>query len=137
MVTLPITLATASVLGLIFVVLSALTIRARVKTNTSLGIGESVAMGQEATASPLLIASRTQANFAEYVPLSLILLALLEGWGVNDSFLVAVAVLLVLSRLLHVIGMNRSTPNPFRGGAIILQFLLIASMAVYGLMLAV
>jgi hypothetical protein len=93
-------------------------------------------MGQEATASPLLIASRTQANFAEYVPLSLILLALLEGWGVNHIFLVVVAVLLVLSRLLHVIGMHRSTPNPFRGGGIILQFLVIAAMAAYGLMLA-
>ena len=110
---LPITTLTAAVLALLFVILSVRVVLARFKANTSMGAGDStvVATGQEAVASPLLIAARVHANFAEYVPLSLILLGLIELQGGSKVMLLASAVALVIARLAHPLGLGQKSPN--------------------------
>ncbi len=131
-----ITLLTAGVLALLFLLLSYRVIRQRLATGASLGDGAgTVAMGEERNASPLFVASRTQANFAEYVPLSLVLLLLLELVGAPTWAVGTLAGMLVAGRLMHPIGMLRPAPNPFRAGGILLQWLMLAAGAVYALLL--
>ena len=138
MPSLPVTAVTAAVLGLIYIVLSMRVIMARAASKVSLGDGSSgaVASGDEHTV-PLLVASRAHANFAEYVPLCLILIGLAEAVGATRSIAMALGVLLVIARVLHPIGMGRKAPNPYRaGGAVLTLFVLAAaSLAILGKLL--
>ena len=97
MTIMPVTLATAGILGLLYVYLSVRVTMARAGSKISLGEGSqgAVALGKEAEASKLQIACRSHANFAEYVPLALLLIA---------------------ARVAHPLGMSRPAPNPFRAG---------------------
>src|SRR5258707_2477258 len=99
---LPITLLTASLLAIFYVVLSAAVSIERNRSKTGFGTGESTTavLGQEHKAPPLLIAVRRHANFAEYVPFSLILLALLEMAATDRYILIGLAAALVISRLM-------------------------------------
>ena len=125
---LPITLATAALLSLLYVLLIVRIGQLRWKHKVSIGDG-----GQ----ADLLMRMRTQANFAEYVPLILILMGLLEGAGANRQVLAVSGTLLVLFRILHYMGMPRKAPNPFRAiGAAGTVFLLIAG-AIWGLIAVV
>lgn len=110
-----ITSITAAVLGLIFIVLTARVGKARGQAGASLGDGSGglIKRGEEHTA-PLLVASRSHANFAEYVPLCLILMALLERGSSPAWFVGALGAVLVVARILHPIGMGRASPNLFR-----------------------
>jgi len=123
---LPITLGTASVLGVIFVALSMLVTAARVRGGTGLGLG---AEAPDGTPSPLLIASRRQGHFAEYVPYSLILLALLEAWGLGRTLLLTFAGVLIVGRVLLTFGINAKTPNPWRLAGNALQWGVILAMS--------
>jgi len=62
----------------------------------------------------LFMRTRTHANFAEYVPLSLLFLALLEMAQAPGLVLATLGGLLVLARLSHAIGMSRATANRWR-----------------------
>lgn len=89
---------TSSVAALAAVVLVALSIRvslARMRAGVRIGLGED---------ETLLRRARAQGNFTEYVPLALILLGLAELRGAGTGWLLAVAVLLVAGRALHVAG---------------------------------
>jgi uncharacterized membrane protein YecN with MAPEG domain len=79
---------------------------------------------------PLLVAARTHANFAEYVPMILVLLAIVELQGTRHWIVEALAVLLVLARVLHPMGMGRKVPNPFRAGGAVLTFLALLGASV-------
>jgi uncharacterized protein len=132
-----ITMMTACILGLIFFILSVLVVKSRVKANVSLGQGDqsSVPIGQEGEASKLLVAARSHGNFAEYVPLSLIILGYAEAAGGKQMAICILATMLVISRLIHPIGMGRKSPNPFRFGGMVLQWLMLAAASIYGLIL--
>jgi uncharacterized protein len=105
MLNLPITLVTAGLSGLLFFLLSLHVVRGRLATKVTMGDG----------GDPTLITRiRTHGNFAEYVPLALLLLALCEIANVHRQLLVTAAAILVLARLSHVIGMPRPAPNVFR-----------------------
>lgn len=134
----PVTLATASVLAIAYVFLSVAVGRQRGMANVSLGFGpeESVAIGQEHTASSLLIAIRRHAQFAEYVPISIILLLLLEVSHANRVALVVLATMLMVSRLSMAVGLGRRTPNPLRAAGNLLQWGMIVASSIYGLYLA-
>ena len=119
---LPITLATAALLGVLYVGLSVSVTAARIRAGTGLGMGLEAA---DAPPSPLLIAVRRHAHFAEYVPYSLILIGLLESWGLARPVLLGFAAALVLARLLLTVGINAKTPNPFRLSGNALQWALI------------
>ena len=112
---LPITLATASMLSLVYILLIVRVGQVRTKHRVAIGDGGN---------ADLLMRMRTQANFAEYVPLMLVLMALLEGAGGNRQVLAVSGTLLILFRILHFMGMPRPVPNAFRiigaGGTIAL-----------------
>jgi len=115
----------AGLLGLIYLVLSARVIAARVTGKVLLGDG-----GQ---GSPLFVAVRTQANFAEYVPLCLILIGLLELRSGTTMLVEGLAVLLLLARIAHPVGMMMKAPNPFRAGGAIVTLLVLGVASVAAL----
>jgi uncharacterized membrane protein YecN with MAPEG domain len=80
-----------------------------------------------------LVAVRRHGHFAEYVPLSLILLALLELAGTGREVLSGLAAALVVARLMIVFGMGRPAPNLLRAGGNIVQLLMILTACGLGL----
>jgi uncharacterized membrane protein YecN with MAPEG domain len=135
---LPVTSITAVLMAVIFLVLAARVGAARGKSGASLGDGSGglIKPGEEHTA-PLLVASRSHANFCEYVPLALILLALAEHNGAPRIFMLIVAGALVVARVIHPIGLGRKSPNPFRAGGALLSFVVIVAASVELVILAV
>jgi uncharacterized membrane protein YecN with MAPEG domain len=123
---LPVTLSTASLLSLVYLALIVRLGRVRTKHRISIGDGGN---------AELLMHMRTQANFIEYVPLMLLLMALLEGAGANPRVLSVAGTLLILFRILHAMGMPRPAPNPFRiagaGGTLVL----LAAAGIWGLVI--
>ena len=57
----------------------------------------------------LLLAMRRHANFAEWVPITLILIALLELNGVSGLAIHCMGGLLVIFRILHAVGLKLDT----------------------------
>ncbi len=121
---LPITLSTASMLVLFYFVLVLTVGRSRGRHKVSIGDG-----GHD----HLLMRMRTQANFVEYVPLMLVLMALLEGAGADRQVLAVSGVLLILFRILHFLGMPRPAPNAFRAIGAAGTILLMICGAFWGL----
>jgi uncharacterized protein len=98
-----ITIVFTGILGIFFFALSLRTIAGRGKNKVSLGTGDS---------DDMLRRVRTHANFAEYVPLFLIILGLLEYQGVSDSVLYVFGVVVVIGRVLHFYGLySPQTPS--------------------------
>ena len=121
---LPITLATACVLGLMFVWLSARVIGGRVSGEVLIG---------DAGDNALLFRIRTQGNFTEYAPIFLILLGVIELSGGNTTLLSAMAGLFGLARILHVPGMGENANLKLRQAGIIGSFTAIIVLSCYGL----
>lgn len=88
----PITMLYGGILGLIFLVLSIRVIRGRLTTKTFMGDGGNAKM---------LRLMRGHANFAEYVPLTLVLMAFAETHGSRPWLLHTMGASLVVARLLH------------------------------------
>ncbi|MEO0368778.1 MAG: MAPEG family protein [Pseudomonadota bacterium] len=87
----------AAACGLIYVVLSLRVIRIRFTERISLGHGDH---------KPLMKAVRTHANFAEYVPLTLLLLWFVETLTMSSNLVLVLGVIFIAARLCHVIGME-------------------------------
>jgi uncharacterized membrane protein YecN with MAPEG domain len=138
MTNIPITLGTAGILGFFYVVISLRVTAARWKTRVSVGedTGQPASFGTETAVSPLRIAIRSHANFAEYVPIALILLGGIESAGANRTLCLILAAMLILGRLAHPIGMARKAPNPFRAGGALLTWTMIGVTAIVALLLA-
>ncbi len=102
MIHIPITLVTAGLCGLMFILLSLQVVRGRVATKVTMGDGND---------PTLRTRIRTHGNFAEYVPLTLLLLALCEVADANRLLLAVCGGLLVLARAAHILGMPRPAPN--------------------------
>ncbi|WP_233080099.1 MAPEG family protein [Rheinheimera soli] len=90
----------AAILALIYVVLAILVIRQRFKCRVGLGTGKE---------PQLLQTVRMHGNFAEYVPLLLILVALLELQQSPVWQLHLVAGLTLAGRVLHAVGLWQSS----------------------------
>ncbi|MEE2663752.1 MAG: MAPEG family protein [Myxococcota bacterium] len=90
----------AGILGLMSIVLASLAGRLRGSTKISVGDGGD---------SELLVAMRRHANFIEYVPLALVLIALVEMSGAPALAIHLLGGGLVVSRLCHAIGLNADT----------------------------
>ncbi|WP_218132716.1 MAPEG family protein [Cupriavidus sp. YR651] len=88
----------SAVLIQIYVGLSCRAIKLRRNLRVALGDG-----GQEV----LLRAMRAHSNFAEYVPLSLLLLHFLESAVTNPWYLHALCSILIAGRLLHARGVGK------------------------------
>jgi uncharacterized membrane protein YecN with MAPEG domain len=98
-VELQISMIYAGLLTLLFFVLSVAVIRLRWRDRVGIGTGES---------KDLEIATRIHANFAEYVPLMLLLLILIELTGASAMFLHAMGGLLFVARICHALGLRMS-----------------------------
>ena len=118
----------AGILALIFVVLSFRVIRRRYDARAALGDGGD---------RRLLRAQRVQANFAEYVPLALILMTLIElqrglGWTLH-----AIGLALLIGRLAHAYGVSQEPETMrFRQIGMILTFAALVIGAAANLWLA-
>jgi uncharacterized membrane protein YecN with MAPEG domain len=137
MIDLPVTLATASILGILYIVLSAAVSAERNRSKVGFGTGAdaSVVLGAEHQAPRLLVAVRRHGHFAEYVPISILLIMLLELRQADRLWLMVLAGVLILSRLMIAFGMGRAAPNVFRAGGNVLQWLMILAASIYGLVL--
>jgi uncharacterized membrane protein YecN with MAPEG domain len=122
------TLITAGICGILFIILSALVVQIRFNNGISVG---------DQGNNKLHIRIRSQANFAEYVPLALILMATIESSGGSELWLKIAGTVLVLSRVLHAIGMPMKAPNPFRIVGVLGTFALIISLSVYAIILSI
>jgi uncharacterized membrane protein YecN with MAPEG domain len=91
-----------SVLTIIFIKLSFAVIGLRRKNKVGLGSG-----GHE----DLERAIRAQGNFAEYVPIGLILIACLELNGAPWWLVALPGISLIIGRLIHAVGINEPPPN--------------------------
>jgi uncharacterized membrane protein YecN with MAPEG domain len=88
----------AALLGLFYIALSVRTISLRRKNRRSLGDGGDPALNR---------AIRVHGNFAEYVPLALVLLFLLESQNYSRVLVHVFASLLLVGRLIHAYGVSQ------------------------------
>lgn len=113
----------AAILGLVYVALSLQTIRMRRRHRVSLGDG-----GQ----TPLRRAMRVHANFAEYVPLALLLMFFVERGGGSALRMHVLGVALLAGRLLHAWGVSQERENlRYRTIGMVLTFSVIISACLY------
>jgi uncharacterized membrane protein YecN with MAPEG domain len=95
---------------------------ARRTQKVSIGHGDSDA---------LLLAARTHANNAEFVPLGILVLLLSELCGGSSFVLHVLGGSLLVGRVFHMIGMPMKAPNFFRFAGTALTWTMIAATAVY------
>jgi uncharacterized membrane protein YecN with MAPEG domain len=115
----------AAVLALIYMALSGWVIAGRFSHGILHGAGDS---------DDMLRRMRTHANFAEYVPLILILLGLYEASGGSAARVRIMLIVLVVARLMHPVGMvapaNSVQQYAFRATSVIVTLALMAMAAV-------
>ena len=120
-----ITLLIVSLHVLLYLLLSLRVVLQRKSSRIGVGTGGDTA---------LTLRVRVHANFAEYVPLALLLLALLELSGTVAWFVWACGVILLLARVLHAIGLGGSAGySAGRFGGAVLTFAVLLAMAAMGL----
>lgn len=108
----------AGLLALLFLVLSARVVQMRGKGMPSLGDGGN---------NDLLRRIRGHANFAEYVPMLLVMIAMLEFGGLPPTWVHALGATLVVARLLHGYALSFTASFKFgRFWGTALTFLLLA-----------
>jgi uncharacterized protein len=119
----------AALLAIMFVVLSIRTIRQRRQLKINLG---------DAGNKDMQRAMRVHANFAEYVPLSLLMVYLVEQSGVYAWFVHALCFGLLVGRLSHAYGVSQQRENfAFRVTGMSLTFAVLITCAVHLLWVAV
>jgi len=99
-VSLSITGLYASLLGLLFIGLAFNIIRLRLQFKVGIGDG-----GNEA----LEKAIRVHGNFAEYIPMALLMLGIYEINGAGPLWLHTLGAVLFLGRVLHAIGLSKTS----------------------------
>ena len=97
-------------------------------------LGDKVPIGTGGSRK-LETAVRTHGNNAEYVPLALVILLLLELSGGSHLGLHALGSTLLVARVLHALGMPLKAPNPPRFMGTVLTSTVIAMSSVWILVL--
>lgn len=104
----------ASILGLLFIALSLRTIRLRRRLRVALGDNDNAELRR---------AMRVHANFAEYAPLTLLLVFFVELDGLPAAWVHALCLALLCGRLLHAWGVSQIRENfRFRVSGMVLTF---------------
>lgn len=124
---LPITSILAGLFTLYFVRLALAVIRLRRANKVALGAGG---------VSELEGAIRAHGNFAEYVPLGLILLGLLESQSIHPAFVAVLGGLLALGRVLHAEALGKGNLK-LRVRGMIFTFGALAALAIMNIAFAV
>lgn len=119
----------AALLALIFFQLSARTIKLRRQLKIAIGAGGNPTMHR---------AMRVHGNFAEYVPLSLLLVLLFEMQGADFLLIHLLGVCLLLGRLAHAHGVSREKEDyRYRVFGMLMTFAVLVGSAVGVLVLYV
>lgn len=84
----------------------------------------------------LAVTIRAQANYVEYAPFVLILVAAIELSAGPSVWLWGIVAVFTLARIAHPIGMDRPAPNVFRAGGIMLTWLALVILAIWALAIA-
>lgn len=117
----PITALYAALLTPLLVFLSVRVIGARRRARVAIGHGDD---------AELLRAMRVQANFAEYVPLALILMALAESMSANALLLHTAGLALLAGRASHAYGVSQQQETlAFRATGTATTFFVLALLA--------
>jgi uncharacterized membrane protein YecN with MAPEG domain len=124
MIILPITLTIAGAAALLNLWLGQRVGKMRVAHKVSIGDG-----GNE----PLITRMRAQANYVEYTPFFLILLALVELAVGSHLWLWIVAIVYILGRIIHMFGMDKPPPSRLRMIGIIVTMLCLLGLALYAI----
>ena len=127
MTTLPITLTIAGAAALMNVWLGLRVSLLRRQLKVLVGEG-----GNSAIATRM----RAHANFVEYTPFFLILLALVELAAGSATWLWLVAILYILGRIAHAFGMDRDGANLLRVAGISITWLCLIVLAAYAILLS-
>ena len=101
--------------------------RLRTTHKVSLGTGDS---------REVLHAVRMHGNSAEFVPLAIVMLLIAELSGGAPIFLHALGASLSIGRVLHIIGIPKKAPNPYRVLGNAATWLMIMAASGYCLFLA-
>ena len=113
----------AGLLALVFVGLSALVIRQRGRAKVAIGAGGDALLER---------AMRVHANFAEYVPLAVVLLALMELQRAPAWLLHGLGLVLLLGRVAHAYGVSQEKENfRFRVSGMMATFATLVTAALY------
>jgi uncharacterized membrane protein YecN with MAPEG domain len=113
----------AAFLALLFVALSVRVIKQRRQAQVAIGAGGNKSLER---------AMRVQANFAEYVPFALVLLALMELQGAPAALLHGLGLLLLVGRLSHAYGVSQERENfRFRISGMMATFATLTIAALY------
>jgi uncharacterized protein len=122
--TLPITLTVAGAAALLNIWLGMRVSQLRRFYKVSIGDG-----GEPALTSRI----RAHANFVEYAPFFLILLALVEMAAGSATWLWLVAIVFIVGRLMHAFGMDRPGGNGLRVGGMAATWLTLLGLAIYAI----
>lgn len=96
--TLPVTALTAAICAIMLLATAIATVRARFRTQASFG---------DAGDAGLISSSRAHGNLAEHAPLFVILIGLLEQSNASHWPLTVLAVLFLVARAAHIIGLHQ------------------------------
>jgi uncharacterized membrane protein YecN with MAPEG domain len=119
----------AAILVLIFVFLSVRVIRMRASAKIGIGTGNNPAMER-------LI--RVHGNFAEYVPLALLLLLFMELQSQSRILIHVLCVALIAARVIHAVGVTPVKENfPMRVTSVLMTFAVLVVASVMLLYVAV
>lgn len=122
-----ITLLYGGVLAILYLLLSGRVARLRGKYHVGIGDG-----GEDELAKAI----RVHGNFAEFVPILVVLIALIEGSGAPDWAIHAMGAALVVCRLAHIVGLSQSigvSAGRFIGAAG--TFLLLGICGIWGILI--
>ncbi len=88
--------------------------------------------------NPLLTCRmRAQANFAEYTPFVLILMALIEISGGPKSWLWGIGIVYLLARIVHAFGMDgRTKASPLRSVGALVTWLVLLGLGLWAIWMA-
>jgi len=113
----------ASILALLFVALSIRTLRMRRSLKIAIGDAGNQAM---------LRAMRVHSNFAEYVPLSLLLIYFVEASEAHSVFVHILGVCMLVGRASHAFGVSQVEENyTFRVFGMAMTFTVLVTAALY------
>ena len=124
---LPITLTLAGAAAILNLWLAGRVSRLRGALKVSIGDG-----GQE----PLVRRMRAHANYAENMPIVLILIGLIELAGGDARILWAAGIVFIIARIVHAFGMDRPSPNRLRMIGMIASSLVLLGLAGWALSFA-
>jgi uncharacterized membrane protein YecN with MAPEG domain len=127
MIILPIALTIAGAAALLHIWLSMRI--SRLRRPLKIGVGDGGNDG-------LLRRIRAHGNFAENVPIFLILLALVELARGDTIWLWGAAILFILARIAHAFGMDRVGANWMRVGGIMLSWVVLLGLGGYAILIA-